>query len=66
MHRAEPGYYDAVTTPMDLTMIQQKLKSEDYNDIEQMSADFQLIVSNAKAVYGVSTVAWILECMFIC
>jgi len=55
MYRAEPGYYDAVTTPMDLSMIQQKLKTEEYDDVEQMSADIQLIVSNAKAVYGVSS-----------
>jgi len=40
---------------MDLSMIQQKLKTEEYDDVEQMSADIQLIVSNAKAVYGVSS-----------
>jgi len=39
---------------MDLSMIQQKLKNEEYDDVEQMSCDIQLIVSNAKAVYGVS------------
>jgi len=55
LHRAEPDYYDTVTTPMDFSMIQQKLKNEDYDDIGQMSSDMQLIVSNAKAVYGVST-----------
>ena len=55
VYRAEPDYYDAVTTPMDLSMIQQKLKTEEYDDVEQMSADVQLIVSNAKAVYGVSS-----------
>jgi len=55
VHRAEPDYYDTVTTPMDLSMIQQKLKNEEYNDVEQMSCDIQLIVSNAKAVYGVSS-----------
>ena len=55
LHRAEPDYYDTVTTPMDMTMIQQKLKNEEYDDVEQMSTDIQLIVSNAKAVYGVSS-----------
>jgi len=54
LHRAEPDYYDTVTTPMDLSMIQQKLKNEEYDDVEHMSSDIQLIVSNAKAVYGVS------------
>jgi len=51
--RAEPDYYDAVTTPMDLSMIQQKLKNEEYDDVEQMSSDIHLIVTNAKTVYGV-------------
>jgi len=55
VHRAEPDYYETVTTPMDLSMIQQKLKNEEYDDVEQMSADIQLILSNAKAVYGVSS-----------
>ena len=54
VHRAEPDYYNAVTTPMDLSMIQQKLKNEEYDDVNQMSDDICLIVSNAKAVYGVS------------
>jgi len=35
-------------------MIQQKLKNAEYDGVEQMSSDVQLIVSNAKAVYGVS------------
>ena len=56
LRRAEPEYYTTVTTPMDLSMIQQKLKSEEYRDVEEMSSDIQLIVSNAKAVYGVSSV----------
>jgi len=55
LSRAEPEYYEAVTTPMDLNMIQQKLKNEEYDDVEQMSSDVQLIVSNAKMVYGVSS-----------
>jgi len=65
VHRAEPDYYDTVTTPMDLSMIQQKLKNEEYDDIEQMSSDIQLIVSNAKAVYGVSSVPAPLSFLFI-
>ena len=61
VRRAEPDYYNAVTTPMDLTMIQQKLKNEEYDDVDQMSVDIRLIVSNAKAVYGVSIVHTVLS-----
>jgi len=58
--RAEPEYYKTVTSPMDLSMIQQKLKNEDYDDVDQMGCDIQQIVSNVKAVYGVSIISCLL------
>ena len=39
---------------MDLLKIQHKLKSEEYDDVEAMSSDVELLVKNAQAFYAVS------------
>lgn len=51
--RQEPGYYEVVTNPMDLLKVQQKLKTDEYRDMDDLAADVQLMVNNAKAFYMV-------------
>lgn len=49
--RQEPRYYEVVTNPIDLLKVQQKLKTDEYRDMEDLAADIQLMINNAKAFY---------------
>uniref|UniRef100_A0AAG5D381 Polybromo-1 n=1 Tax=Anopheles atroparvus TaxID=41427 RepID=A0AAG5D381_ANOAO len=49
--RQEPSYYEVVANPIDLLRVQQKLKTDSYEDVEDLAADIELIVNNAKAFY---------------
>lgn len=53
--RQEPSYYEVVEHPIDLLRIQQKLKTESYDDIEDLAGDIDLLVKNAKAFYKPGT-----------
>ncbi|PZC80709.1 hypothetical protein B5X24_HaOG214110 [Helicoverpa armigera] len=56
--RQEPQYYEVVSQPIDLLRVQQKLKTDTYEDIEELSADIELLVNNAKAFYKPDTVEY--------
>lgn len=52
--RQDPTYYEVVSNPIDLLKIQQKIKTDDYEDVEDMASDVELMVNNAKSFYKVS------------
>ncbi|VDM97588.1 unnamed protein product [Thelazia callipaeda] len=49
--RTDPKYFDIITHPIDLTRIQQKIKTEEYDTVDDLAADISLLVSNNKAYY---------------
>lgn len=53
--RQEPSYYDVVSNPIDLLKVQQKLKTDEYEDLDDLQNDIELIVQNTKAFYKRNT-----------
>ncbi|XP_070557674.1 protein polybromo-1-like isoform X3 [Ptychodera flava] len=53
--RSLPDYYDVVTTPIDLLKVQQKLKMDEYETIDQLTHDVELMVNNTKAYFKKET-----------
>ena len=42
-----------VTNPIDLLKIQQRMKTEEYDSVDDMVSDVELMVNNAQAYYKV-------------
>lgn len=53
--RSEPEYYDVVENPIDLMKIHNKIKNEEYSDVDQMTEDIQLMVENGFKYYKVKS-----------
>ncbi|CAL8082046.1 unnamed protein product [Calicophoron daubneyi] len=54
-HRSNPEYYELVREPVDLARIQAKIKSGEYDSVDNMASDISLMVANTKAFYPAST-----------
>ena len=49
--RQNQDYYNVVKIPIDLTMIQKKIRNEEYNSIDDFQKDVEQIMNNAKSYY---------------
>ena len=61
--RSDPGYYDVVENPIDIIKIQQKLKTDEYESMEDMKTDFELLLTNTKLYYKKNTVEFTDACL---
>jgi hypothetical protein len=49
--RTDPQYYEVVADPIDMLRIQQKLKTDEYAELDELRADFKRLFDNAFAYY---------------
>lgn len=63
--RQDPAYYEVVSNPIDLQRIQQKIKTDEYEEIEDMTCDIMLLVKNAKQFHKVGTSWFIMSVPYV-
>ncbi len=51
--RTHAEYYTLIKQPIDLIRIQQKIRTDEYQTLEQFIDDIQLLLTNAKTFYRV-------------
>jgi hypothetical protein len=52
-YRTHAEYYTLIKQPIDLIRIQQKIRTDEYQTLEQFTDDIQLLLTNAKNYYRV-------------
>ena len=50
--RTEPQYFEVVKQPVDMLKIQQKIKTDQYDGLEEFCEDVKLLVENAKLYFA--------------
>lgn len=56
--RSLAEYYEVVATPIDLLRIQQKIRMDEYEDLEQFNSDIELLVTNTKSYFKSDSVEY--------
>jgi protein polybromo-1 len=49
--RSDPAYYEVISDPIDMLRIQQKIKTEEYADLNELKVDIQKMLDNAFLYY---------------
>lgn len=52
-YRTHSDYYTLIKQPIDLIRIQQKIRTDEYQNLEQFIDDIELLLNNAKTFYRV-------------
>ncbi|CAF3824420.1 unnamed protein product [Adineta steineri] len=56
--RTHSDYYTLIKQPIDLIRIQQKIRTDEYQTLEQFNDDIQLLLTNAKTFYRKNSNEW--------
>lgn len=51
--RTDPEYFKVISRPIDLTRIQQKIKTEEYGSLDELRSDIELLIANSKKYFKV-------------
>uniref|UniRef100_A0A5S6QKP6 Protein polybromo-1 n=1 Tax=Trichuris muris TaxID=70415 RepID=A0A5S6QKP6_TRIMR len=62
--KTAPDYYERVSNPIDLTIIHEKLKSDEYANVDAFMSDICLMIENAKVYYEAYSAEYIDACNF--
>ncbi|KAI6225826.1 hypothetical protein M3Y95_00738000 [Aphelenchoides besseyi] len=56
--RQDPDYHNAIERAMDLSRINQKLNADEYNSLDEMCADIELLIENTISFYKPESVEY--------